>query len=71
MLVSRHLKEFQDLLSDRYFFRPHNSHLINLKFVRKYIRKEGGSIEMTDGSLVPISRDKKDIFIQHMAKFRG
>src|SRR4030043_251410 len=48
ILVSKHLKEFQDLLSDRYFFRSHNSHLINLKYVRKYIRKEGGYIEMQD-----------------------
>ncbi len=71
ILVSRHLKEFQDLLSDRYFFRSHNSHLINLKYVKKYIRREGGSIEMLDGSVVPVSRDKKDIFITHMSRFKG
>jgi two-component system LytT family response regulator len=71
ILVSKHLKEFQELLSDRYFFRSHNSHLINLKFVRKYIRKEGGYIEMTDSSLIPISRNRKDMFLAHMAKFKG
>ncbi len=71
MLVSKHLKEFQDLLGDRYFFRSHNSALINLKFVKKYVRKEGGYIEMADGSQVPISRTKKDLFLMHMAKFRG
>ena len=46
VLVSRHLKEFQDLLGDRNFFRPHNSHLINLRYVKKFIRKDGGYIEM-------------------------
>ncbi|HUV01244.1 MAG TPA: LytTR family DNA-binding domain-containing protein [Bacteroidales bacterium] len=71
ILVSKHLKEFQDLLSDRYFFRSHNSHLINLKYVRKYIRKEGGYIEMTDGSDVPISRNRKDLFLVHMSRFKG
>jgi two-component system LytT family response regulator len=71
ILVSKHLKEFQELLSDRYFFRPHNSHLINLKFVRKYIRKEGGYIEMTDSSVIPVSRNRKDIFLAIMAKFKG
>ncbi len=71
ILVSKHLKEFQELLSDRYFFRSHNSHLINMKFVKKFIRKEGGYIEMSDGSIVPISRNKKDIFLDHMAKFKG
>jgi two-component system, LytTR family, response regulator len=71
MLVSKNLKEFQDLLNDRHFFRPHNSHLINLKFVRKYIRKEGGYIEMQDGSEIPVSRNRKDLFLVHMARFKG
>lgn len=71
VLVSRHLKEFQDLLGDRNFFRSHNSHLINLRFVRKFIRKEGGYIEMQDGAQIPISRGRKDLFLAHMAKFKG
>jgi two-component system LytT family response regulator len=71
ILVSRHLKEFQDLLSDRYFFRSHNSHLINLKYVRKYIRREGGYIEMLDGSQIPVSRNRKDLFLVHMSRFKG
>jgi len=71
LLVSRNLKEFQDLLGDRNFFRPHNSFLINLKFVKKFVRKEGGYIEMTDGSQVPVSRNRKDIFLAHMSRFRG
>jgi two-component system LytT family response regulator len=71
ILVSKHLKEFQELLGDRYFFRSHNSHLINMKYVRKFIRREGGYIEMSDGSMVPVSRNKKDIFLDHMARFKG
>ncbi len=71
ILVSKHLKEFQDLLNDRHFFRPHNSYLINLKYVKKYIRREGGYIEMTDNSQIPISRNRKDLFLAHMSKFRG
>ena len=65
-LVSRNLKEYQDLLSDRNFFRPHNSHLVNLEYVKKYVRQEGGYIEMTDGSQIPISRIKRDMFLQQM-----
>jgi len=67
-LVSRNLKEYQELLSDRNFFRTHNSHLINLEHVKKYIRHEGGYIEMIDGSTVPISRGKKDLFLEHMSR---
>ncbi len=67
-LVSRNLKEYQELLQDLNFFRPHNSHLINMVFVKKFIRHEGGYIEMTDGSTVPISRGKRDLFLLQMAK---
>ncbi len=67
-LVSRNLKEYQELLSDRNFFRTHNSHLINLEHVKKYIRHEGGYVEMTDKSTVPISRGKKDLFLEHMSR---
>jgi two-component system, LytTR family, response regulator len=71
ILVSRHLKEFQDLLNDRNFFRPHNSHLINLDFVKKFVRHDGGYIEMTDGSQIPISRSRKDLFLAHMSRYTG
>jgi two-component system LytT family response regulator len=71
ILVSRHLKEYQDLLNDRNFFRPHNSHLINLDFVKKFVRVDGGYIEMTDGAQVPISRSRKDLFLNHMARYTG
>lgn len=68
ILVSRNLKEYQELLSDRNFFRTHNSHLINLEYVKKYIRHEGGAIELNDDSQVPISRGKRDLFLLQMAK---
>jgi two-component system LytT family response regulator len=71
ILVSRNLKEFQDLLGDRYFFRSHNSCLVNLRFVRKYIKKDGGYIEMLDGSQAPVSRNRKDLFLIHMERFKG
>jgi two-component system LytT family response regulator len=71
ILVSKHLKEFQDLLNDRNFFRPHNSHLINLEFVKKFVRQDGGYIVMTDGSQIPVSRNRKDLFLAHMSKFTG
>jgi two-component system, LytTR family, response regulator len=71
ILVSKHLKEFQDLLNDRNFFRPHNSHLINLDFVKKFVRHDGGYIEMTDGAQVPISRNRKDLFLEHMSRYTG
>jgi len=69
LLISKNLKEFQELLSKNNFFRTHNSHLINLEFVKKYVLKDGGHIEMKDNSIVPISRRKKDVFNEVMQRF--
>jgi len=69
ILVSKNLKEFQELLEEKDFFRTHNSHLINLAFVKKYVMKDGGHIEMKDNSIVPISRRKKEAFIDIMGKY--
>ncbi len=68
ILVSRNLKEYEELLSDQHFFRPHNSHLINLEYVKRYIRNEGGSIEMTDGSHIPLSRPRRELFLGQMKR---
>jgi two-component system LytT family response regulator len=71
ILVSKNLKEYQDLLNDRNFFRSHNSHLINLEHVKKYIRTDGGAIEMVDGAQIPISRTRRDLFLTHMGRYSG
>lgn len=60
LLVSRILKEFEELLSDYNFFRVHNSSLINLAHVRKYIKGDGGYVIMSDNETVEVSRRKKN-----------
>jgi two-component system LytT family response regulator len=62
ILVSKTLKEYDELLTDFGFCRVHHSHLINLKFIKKYIRGEGGTVVMLDGTEVEVSRRKKEIF---------
>lgn len=69
IMVSKNLKEFENMLSNNDFFRPHNSHLINLEHVKKYVLKDGGYIEMVDEMIVPISRRRKDSFIENMQEF--
>jgi len=60
LLVSKTLKENEELLSQHNFIRPHKSHLINIKFIKSYIRQDGGYILMNDGTQIPVSRRKKD-----------
>lgn len=59
LLVTRTLKEFEDLLSDLNFYRVHQSHLINTKFIKEFIKTDGGYILMNDGSNVPVSTRKR------------
>jgi two-component system, LytTR family, response regulator len=68
ILVSKNLGEFQELLIGRNFFRAHNSHLINLMYVKKYIRSDGGYILMKDKTSIPVSKSKKELFHQMMSK---
>lgn len=60
LLISKTLKENEELLSDHNFVRPHKSHLINLKYLKSFNRNDGGYIVMTDGSKIPVSRRKKE-----------
>jgi two-component system LytT family response regulator len=60
VLVSKTLKEYEQLLSDSGFLRTHNSHLINIKYIKTFVRLEGGYIVMTDDKIVPVSRRKKN-----------
>ncbi len=66
MLVSRTLKDFDEILEDLNFVRVHQSHLINLKYLRKYVRSEGGYLEMHDGTQITVSRSRKDELINKL-----
>lgn len=66
LFVAKGLKEFEELLPSTNFFRNHHSFLINLNFVRKYTRIEGGSVEMTNGDQIPLARRKKNEFYDLM-----
>lgn len=63
-VVCRALKDFEDLLSSTMFFRCHHSHLINLKAIKRYIKSDGGLIELENGQTIPVSRRKKDDFLK-------
>ncbi|MBW6460648.1 MAG: LytTR family DNA-binding domain-containing protein [Bacteroidales bacterium] len=64
LLISKTLKENEELLSRHNFVRPHKSHLVNIKYIKNYIRQEGGYILMSDGSRIPVSRRKKDKILE-------
>ena len=63
IIVSRTLKEMEDLLADYSFARIHNSYLVNLAEVDKYIKGEGGYVVLTDGSTVNVSASRKRLLL--------
>ncbi|MBS1736908.1 MAG: response regulator transcription factor [Bacteroidetes bacterium] len=62
--ASKTLKDFGELLPSDIFHRVHNSYIVNLNYIKKYIRGDGGLIELTDGSLIEVSRKYKDDFLR-------
>ncbi len=64
ILVSRTLKEYETLLTGHHFLRVQQSHLINMDYVDRYDKGNGGSVVMKDGSEVPLSPAKRDVFFK-------
>ncbi len=69
--ISKSLGEFNDLIIEKFFYRPHKSHIINLQHVKMFNKKEGGYIVMEDNSQVAISRNKREEFLQIMSGFNS
>jgi two-component system LytT family response regulator len=64
LLVTKTLKEFENLLEAHGFIRVHQSHLVNADQIKEYIKTEGGYLVMKDGTHVSVSVRKKPIVIK-------
>jgi len=75
-IVSRTLKEFEDMLKEFNFFRVHRTYLINLNHLKEYNRTnqsadydgDGGSVVLTNGLHLPVSRDKRKYLLEKFTK---
>jgi two-component system, LytTR family, response regulator len=66
ILVSKNLKEYESMLADQNFMRVHNSFLINLAEVKKFVKSEGGYILMKDNAQISISQKNREEFLNRM-----
>lgn len=64
--ISRTLKETEEILEEHSFLRVHNSSIVNLNEINKYIKGEGGYLIMSDGSTVDVSRSKKELLLKKL-----
>ncbi|HEU4472629.1 MAG TPA: LytTR family DNA-binding domain-containing protein [Flavisolibacter sp.] len=60
IVASRPIFEYEELLKEYGFFRCHQSHLINTRYIKSWVKEEGGYLLMEDGSQVPVSRYRKE-----------
>jgi two-component system LytT family response regulator len=68
ILVSKGLREYVDLLEDYGFFRPHQSYLVNLNFVKKVDKADGGFLILKNGKEIPVSSRQKKKIIELLEK---
>lgn len=66
-IASKTLKDFEELLPSTFFFRIHHSYIININFINKYIKGDGGQVELTNGVHLDVSRRKKEEFLRVIA----
>lgn len=67
-LLSKNLRDIEELLNNPKFFRPHASWLVNDDFIRKVIKSEGMEIVMQDEIFVPVARNKKQEVMARLVK---
>jgi two-component system LytT family response regulator len=66
IISSKSLGEYEQQLSDKGFYRIHNSSLINVQHLKKFIRQDGGYVEMSNGQSLTVSRRKRDEFLDYL-----
>ena len=64
--VSKTIKFYEDLLSGENFFRVHKSHIINLKYMTKFVKGDGGYVVMNDKKEILVSRRRRTPFMDRM-----
>lgn len=60
ILISKPLKEYSDLLKPHGFVRAHQSHLVNPKFVKSWLKEDGGTLLMNNGDKIPVSKPNRE-----------
>jgi two-component system LytT family response regulator len=68
-MVSKVLKDIDEALAGPDFFRVHNSFLINLNHIKKFVRGEGGYVVMDNDVTISISRSRRQEFMELFSKF--
>jgi two-component system LytT family response regulator len=64
LLASKTLKEFEDLFEGAGFFRIHNASLVNLVYVKKYIKSDGGQVQLINNVILDVASRRKEELVE-------
>lgn len=68
--ASRTIKAYEDMLGSVNFYRVHKSHLINLNYMKKFVKGDGGYLVMDDGIKIEVSRRRRPAFMEQMRRLQ-
>lgn len=68
LVISKTMKEYEDILENKGFFRCHQSHLINLNYLSRIDKRDGGMLVMKDQSIIPLATRRKESLMQLLNK---
>ena len=67
LLVAKTLKEYETILEEHAFLRIHQSHLINLQYVKAYLKADGGQLLLNNGRLLPVAARRRAAVLAALA----
>lgn len=68
IMISKAMKEYEEILVDYSFFRPHHSYLVNLNYISRLNKSDGGFLVLRDGTEIPVSLRRKKKLIEILEK---
>jgi len=69
--ASKTIKAYEDMLTPFNFYRVHKRHVINLNYMRKFVKGDGGYLIMDDGMKIEVSRRRRPAFMEQMKRLQG
>ncbi|MGZ3885042.1 MAG: LytR/AlgR family response regulator transcription factor [Bacteroidia bacterium] len=68
LTVTKTLKQFEQELGHHQFVRIHQSHLVNLNYITKYIKSKGGYVSLENGAELPVATRKKELLLEKLER---
>jgi two-component system LytT family response regulator len=63
-LISKKIKDVEQMFNNTLFYRVHNSYLVNVNYITEFIKSDGQYLVLENGITIPVSRSKKSALLQ-------